>query len=311
MPSAFTSPSRLLLLAAVVALAAAYLALQLRRRRLSRAWADPAVAASTMPDRPGPLRHLAPLLLLGALVAMTVGFAGPVDEVAVERERATVVVALDTSASMLAEDVAPDRITSAKRAVTDFVEALPAGFDVALVGFAGRASVLVPATSDGSEVTRALDSVELTGGTALGDALIASVTAASARPGEVPAAVVLLADGDSTTGAPTIRGIRAAEDAGIPVHTIAYGTPQGVVVLDGTTYQVPVDEAVLAGIAEQTGGTAYTAATADQLEQVYESIRGQLATTVEDQDVSARFAGLGLLLLGAAAVPVVLRSRFG
>ena len=311
MPSAFTSPERLLLLVGVAGLVVVYLLLQVHRRRLARAWADPAIAASTMPDRPGLVRHLAPLLMLAALVAMTTGFAGPVDEVEVERDRATIVVALDTSASMLAEDVAPDRFTSAKRAVTDFVAALPDGFDVALVGFAGRATVLVPATDDGSEVTRALEQVELSGGTALGDALIASVTAASARPGEVPAAVVLLADGDSTTGAPTIRGIRAAEDAGIPVHTIAYGTPQGVVVLDGTTYQVPVDEAILASIAEQTGGTAYTAATADQLDQVYESIRGRLTTTTEEQDVSARFAGLGLLLLGAAAVPGVLRSRFG
>ena len=311
MPSAFTDPARLLLLALVAGLVVAYVVVQLRRRRLARAWAEPALAASTMPDRPGAVRHLAPLLLLGALVAMTTGFAGPVDEVEVEQERATVVVALDTSASMLADDVAPDRFTAAKRAVADFVTALPEGFDVALVGFAGRATVLVPATRDSSGVTRALEQVELTGGTALGDALLASVTAASARPGDVPAAVVMLADGDSTTGAPTIRGVRAAEEAGIPVHTIAYGTPEGVVVLDGTTYRVPVDEAVLANIADRTGGRAYTAATAGQLEEVYESIRGRLSTTVEEQDVSERFAGLGLLLLGAAAGTVVLRSRLG
>lgn len=311
MPSDFTDPARLLLLAVVAGLAVAYVVLQLRRRRLARAWADPALAASTAHGRPGVIRHLAPLLLLAALVAMTTGFAGPVDDVEVERERATIVVALDTSASMLAEDVAPDRFTAAKRAVTDFVAALPEGFDVALVGFAGRATVLVPATEDASEVTRALEQVELSGGTALGDALVASVTAASARPGEVPAAIVMLADGDSTTGAPTIRGIRAADDAGIPVHTIAYGTPAGFVVLNGTTYRVPVDEAVLANISDQTGGQAYTAATADQLDRVYESIRGRLATTVEEQDISQRFAGIGLLLLGAAAVPVVLRSRFG
>lgn len=311
MPSDFTDPLRLLLLLVVAGLAVAYGVLQLRRRRLARVWADPALVASTATQRPGAARHLAPLLLLLALAAMTTGFAGPVDEVEVERERALVVVALDLSASMLAADVAPDRFTAAKRAVSDFVSQLPEGFDVALVGYAGRASVLVPATGDGSEVTRALEQVELTGGTALGDALVTSVTAASARPGEVPAAIVLLADGDSTTGAPTIRGIRAATDARIPVHTIAYGTPEGTVVLNGTTYRVPVDEAVLANIAEQTGGRPYTAASAGQLEQVYDSIRGRLATTTREQDVSQRYAGLGLLLLTAAAIPVVLRSRLG
>jgi Ca-activated chloride channel family protein len=310
-PSAFTDPVRLLLLLVVAGLAVAYVLLQRQRRRAERAWADDALRASVAPRRPGPLRHLAPLLVVGALVAMTTGFAGPVDEVEVERERALVVVALDTSASMLAEDVDPDRFTAAKQAVTEFVTALPDGFDVALVGFAGTASVVVPATGDGSEVTRAVERLELAGGTALGDALLASVSAASVRPSGVPAAIVLLADGGSTVGTPVERGVAAAVEAEIPVHTIAYGTAEGVVVADGRTFEVPVDEPALARVAEDTDGRAYTAATGRELVQVYDSIRGRLATTVEEQDVSQRYAGLGLLLLAAAAVPVVLRSRLG
>lgn len=311
MPAAFSDPARLLLLLPVAGLVVAYVLLQLRRRRLERVWADDALRASAATSRPGPLRHVAPLLLLAALVAMTTGFAGPVDEVEVERERAMIVVALDTSASMLAEDVAPDRFTAAKRAVTDFVAELPDGFDVALVGFAGTAGVVVPSTADASEITRAVERLELAGGTALGDALLTSVTAASGRPGGVPAAIVLLADGGSTVGSPVELGVDAAVQAGIPVHTIAYGTAAGVVVSEGRRFEVPVDEPALAGIAEQTDGRSYTAATGEELLQVYDSIRTRLATTVEEQDVSARFAGLGMLLLAATAVPVLLRAGRG
>lgn len=311
MPSDFTSPVRLLLLAVVLGLAAAYVVLQLRRRRTEQAWADPAMAASVATRRPGVAKHLAPVLLLAGLVAMTTGFAGPVDQVEVERERALVVLALDTSASMLAEDVAPDRFTAAKAAATAFVDGLPDGFDVALVSFAGTASVVVPATDDSDQVTRAIADLDLAGGTALGDALLSAVAAASVRPAGVPASVVMLADGGSTVGTPVERGVAAAQDAELPVHTIAYGTPEGVVVSDGRVFEVPVDEPALADIAEQTDGRAYTAATAGELDEVYASIRGTLSTTIEEQDVSARFAGVGLALLAAAAVPLALRSRLG
>lgn len=307
----FSHPSRLLVLAVVAALAVAYVLLQLRRGATERAWAQDALRVSSTPHRPGPLRHLAAVLLLGALVAMTTAFAGPQAEVEVARERALVVVAVDTSASMLAEDVSPDRWTAAKQAATDFVTDLPEGFDVALVGFAGTASVVVPATPDGSEVTRAIERLALSGGTALGDAVLASLAAASVRPAEVPAAIVLLADGGSTVGTPLVQAVRAATAAEIPVTTIAYGTAEGVVVQDGRTFEVPVDEPVLAGLAEGTGGQAYTAATASELSQVYDSIRGRLSTTTQEQDVSARVAGLGLLLLAGAAVPAMLRTRLG
>ena len=307
----FASPARLLVLVAVAALAVAYVLAQRTRGRYERAWGDEALRASTAPQRPGRLRHLPALLLLASLTAMTVAFAGPRAEVEVARERALVVVAVDTSASMLAQDVEPDRWTAAKSAATDFVRALPEGFDVALVGFAGTAGVVVPATQDVDEVTRAIERLQLSGGTALGDAVLASLSAASVRPAGVPAAVVLLADGGSTVGTPLEEAVASAAEAEVPVTTIAYGTPDGVVVADGRAVPVPVDEPVLAGLAEDTGGQAYTAATRAELEQVYDSIQARLSTTKQEQDVSARVAGLGLLLLAGAAAPVLLRSRLG
>ena len=298
-------PGRLVLLLVVALLAVAYAVQQLRRRRLQRNWAEDALLASVAPSRPGPLRHLPALLVLASLVAMTTAFAEPGRDREVERERATVVIALDTSTSMLAQDVAPDRFTAAKAAATRFVEDLPARFDVALVGFHGTASLQVPATSDHAAVTRAIGNLELSGGTALGDAILTSLSALRTPESQAVGAVVLLADGGSTAGSPLTDAVRQAAEAGVPVSTIAYGTAAGVVVSDGRVFQVPVDEPVLAEVADGTRGRAYTAASSDELSGVYDSIRTRLSTSTEREDLTGALSGVALALLIGAAVAVV------
>ncbi|MBC7372916.1 MAG: VWA domain-containing protein [Frankiales bacterium] len=299
------APGRLLLLLVVALLAVAYAAQQLRRRRLQRGWAEDALLASVAPSRPGPLRHLPALLVLASLVAMTTAFAEPGRDREVQRERATVVVALDTSASMLAQDVAPDRFTAAKAAAIGFVEDLPAGFDVALVGFHATASLQVPATSDHALVTRAINNLELSGGTALGDAILTSLSALRTPESQAIGAVIMLADGGSTTGSPLPAAVQQAADAGVPVSTIAYGTSAGVVISGGRTFKVPVDEQVLAQIADGTAGRAYAATTGSELAGVYDSIRTRLSTTTERQDLAGALSGVALALLLGAAVAVL------
>jgi Ca-activated chloride channel family protein len=249
------------------------------------------------------------VLVLFSLVGMTTAFAEPTVEREVQRERATVVDALDTSTSMLAQDVAPDRFTAAKAAATRFVDGLPDGFDVALVGFHGAATLHVPATSDHAAVTRAISQLELSGGTALGDAVLTSLSALRTPDAEAVGAVVLLADGGSTAGSPLPAAVAQAVDAGVPVSTIAYGTPDGVVVADGRVFEVPVDRPVLAEVAEATGGQAYTASTSQELTGVYESVRARLSTTTEQQDVSAAVSGVALALLVGAAVAALVDRR--
>lgn len=306
-PDSFDHPVRLLLLALVVVLLAVYAVLAVRRRSVSRAFASDALLASVAPSRPGLLRHVPAVLLALALAAMTTAFAGPREPREVQRERATVVVALDTSSSMLAQDVAPDRFTAAKQGATRFVADLPDGFDVSLVTFHGTATLQVPPTRDHALVTRAIEALELSGGTALGDAILTSLQSLSTGGTEAVGAVVLLADGGSTAGSPLPDAVQQAVDAGVPISTIAYGTPDGVVVSDGRTFQVPVDEASLAEVSRATGGQTYTAATAGELSEVYRNIRTRLSTVTEQQDVSAPFAGLGLLLLLGGAAPALLR----
>lgn len=306
-PDSFDHPRRLLLLAVVVVLVGSYVVLAARRRRLSRSWADDSVLASTVRRRPGWLRHVPAALLALALVAMTTAFAGPRAERQVQRERATIVVAMDTSASMLATDVAPDRFTAAKRAATSFVENLPASLDVALVSFHATATLQVPPTLDHGAVTQAIAALQLSGGTALGDAIRTSLSALATPADQAAGAIVMLADGGSTTGSSLPVAVKQAADVKVPISTIAYGTPDGVVVAEGRTFQVPVDTRTLADVAQATGGQAYTAASAGELTGVYDNIRTQLATTVQAQDVSAPLAGLGLLLLLGAAAPALLR----
>lgn len=307
LPTSFDAPERLLLLLVVAGLVAAYVAVQARRRSQRRAWTSDALLPSVAPRRPGAARHVAPALLALSLVAMTTAFAQPRAEREVSRERATVVVALDTSTSMWAQDVQPTRFSAAVAAATDFVQGLPDGFDVGLVTFHGTATLQVPPTRDHAAVVRAISALQLSGGTALGDAVQTSLDALTAPGRNAAGAVVLLADGGNTAGSPLERALERAAEAGVPVSTIAFGTAEGVVVSDDRTIEVPVDEQVLAQIAQRTGGRAWTAETARELEEVYADAATRLTTDVERVDLSAPVAGVALLLLLGGAAPVLLR----
>ena len=304
----FDAPWRLLLLATAVAVAAAYVLRQRRRSAYAVRFTDVELLASVAPEAPGWRRHLPAGLLVAALVLMTTAFAKPAAAVEVPREAATIVVAIDTSLSMEATDVSPSRFEAAQAAAVDFVEGLPDGFDVGLVSFAGTASVEVDPTGDHAAVVAAIASLHLEQGTAIGEAVAASVAAASASSAEdgeeaAPARVVLLSDGTSTQGRSVEDAVPVATAAGVPVSTIAYGTDGGgSVSVQGQQVSVPVDTEALAALAEATGGQAYTAQSSGELEDVYADIGEQVGTTTERQDVSSAFAGLALLAaLGAAA----------
>lgn len=302
----FAAPDRLLLLLAVAALAVAYLLLQRRRATYEARFADVDLLASVLPRRPGWRRHLPAALLLLTLVALTTGFAKPTADVRVPRAEATVVVALDVSASMTATDVAPSRIQAAKAAAQAFVRSLPKGFDVGLVSFSGTATVVARPSRDRAALVDAIASLPLGGGTAIGDAVAASVAAAKAVGSKAPVRLVLLSDGGNTVGQSVDAGAAQAVAAGMPVTTIAYGTPDGVVYLGGREIPVPVDAQALRGLAQATGGQAYRAQDAGQLRDVYDHIGKEVGTTSERRDLTSALTGLGLLTgLAAAAASLV------
>jgi Ca-activated chloride channel family protein len=310
-PDAFLAPTRLWGLLLVLGLALAYAATALVRRRYTVRFTNLALLESVAPRRPGWRRHLAAAAFLLSIVAMLLAWARPAEEVLVPKERATVVLAIDTSLSMEATDVAPSRIEAAQDAALSFLDELPPQINLGLVTFDGVARVRVTPTTDRQPVRSAIDSLELGPATAIGEAIFAGLDAIAAAPtfaeegedGEpVPARMVVMTDGKTTVGRPDIDGAAAAVEAEVPVSTIAFGTDRGTVVIDGEIQPVPVDREPLRLIAERTGGQFFSAESLGELRSVYEDIGSSIGFDTEEQEVSDRFAGYAvvLVLLSAA-----------
>ncbi|GAA0470466.1 UPF0353 protein [Paractinoplanes deccanensis] len=268
------------------------------------------------PKRPGWRRHVPASLFLAMLALLVAGFAQPQADVQVPRERATVLVAVDVSRSMLADDVAPDRLTAAKAAAHEFAGNLPEPFNVGLVGFAGTASVFVPPVTDRDQLARGIDRLSDgsagRAGTAIGDAIAAAldqIRTLDAQAGEdtPPARVVVLSDGANTAGQEPSAAAAAANELGVPVDTISFGTPSGTI---AGGQQVPVDGETLRSIADATGGRYFAAGSADELRDAYADIGSSVGTETERRDVSAWFIGVGLVLaLGAALASLLWFSK--
>jgi Ca-activated chloride channel family protein len=303
----FAAPGRLWLLVPLVAVLALTPLVLHQRRRRAEPYADAELMPSVAPFRAGWRRPLAALGLGLGTLALTTAFAQPQVLAENAKNRAVVMIALDTSTSMLATDVAPDRFTAAKQAAQAFIRELPAQIDVGLVGYNANAVLAAAPTAKHEEVAAAVDRLTMSGGTAMGDALAMSLRAVlqgvQGNPADPAARIVLLSDGDNTTGTPLDDAVAAVADANVPVSTIAYGTPNGVVVANGRTYQVPVNKATLAGIASATGGIAYDAASASELGAVYADIGSQLVKDTARVDVADVVAGGALALLLLTAVP--------
>lgn len=305
----FLDPERLLLLLGVAAVGVAYVVMARRRGRYALRFTNLALLDKVAPRRPGWRRHLpaaAFLLMAGLLVT---AFARPQADVEVPRERATVLVAVDVSVSMQAEDVEPTRFAAAQEAADRFVEDLPEGFSVGLVAFAGSARLAVPPTPDREAVRTGIEALALGPGTAIGEAVYTSLDGIAAADvgtsgveGPPPARVVLLSDGTNTEGRSPEAAAEAARAAGVPVSTIAYGTPAGQVEVDGRSIPVPVDVDALAALAGATGGEAYAAASGDELATVYEDIGSSIGYRTERREVSSWFVGAALLAALLAAL---------
>jgi Ca-activated chloride channel homolog len=300
----------------VVALAlVAYVIAHRRRRRYVVRFTNLALLENIVPSTPRWRRHIPAALTLLALSALVVGMARPQVAVAVPREEATVILAMDSSGSMTATDVEPTRMAAARDAASSFVEGLPEGFQVGVVSFSNEADVVVPPTSEREEALAALESLEADNGTALGDAIVRSVdlglttldTEEIAADEDTPLVVLLLSDGANTTGDfEPLEAAQKAADAGVPVYTVALGTDEGTVQgPDGfgglRTIRVPPDPETLSAVAEQTGGKFFEAADEDALRSVYDEIGSQVGVEREQRELTVAFtaAGAGLLLVGA------------
>ena len=311
----FLSPWWLLLLVPVVLLAAAYLVQHRRRSRYAVRFASLPMLERLVPRRPGWRRHAPAVVMLSALALLGLSAARPEMDVRVPRERATVIVTIDVSTSMQATDVDPNRLDAAAAAATEFVEELPDGFNVGVVTFSGRTAVRSAPDDDREATLTALQGLTLSGRTAIGEGVFTSleqITAMALRAGtdKVPAHIVLLSDGTNTTGRTPEEAAAAAREAGVPVSTIAYGTPGGTIESQGRLVGVPVDEETLAELAEGSDGRAYTAQSSDELNEVYDDIQSSIGWRSEPREVAPYLSAIALLLgLVAAALSLRWFSR--
>ncbi|WP_158628564.1 VWA domain-containing protein [Saccharopolyspora rhizosphaerae] len=295
----FASPAWLWLLLLVPALAVVYVLVQRRRVRYTVTLTNLELLSSVMPRRPSWRRHLPPALLLLATLILVLGLAGPTVRMPDPSRSSTVVLAVDVSPSMLANDVPPSRSDAMKTAVRDFLESVPQDTQVGLVSFAASANVDVPPTRDHQAVVDALGRLQFQSNTSLSQAILTSLNTVRTAGGSA-AGIIVLSDGLSNTGPPPEAAIEAARAARVPVSTIAVGTPAGNVQLSRGPVAVPLDTRELERLARETGGLTFTAATERELQAIYSNIGETVSPPIVPVDISRWFFLSALVAMAAA-----------
>jgi Ca-activated chloride channel family protein len=318
----FASPWWLLSLLVVPLALAGYLWLQRRRARYAVSFTNLGVLESVVEQTPSWRRWLPLALLLTALASLCVAVARPNVTLAAPQERATVVLVVDTSGSMRAEDVAPTRLGAAKEAIRTFLEKVPSKLRVGIVSFSDEAQVVVPPTTDRELLDSGVDLLTPGFGTAIGDGLVRAVEvglSVEAEGGELPAAgaaddgekpltaILMLSDGFQTRGfVEPLDAAQQAADQSMPVYTIALGTDEGTIEVvrfgQRQTVPVPPDRQTLTAIAEATGGEYFDAFDADRLRSVYEELGSEVGRVEEPREATVAFVLGGVVLLLAGGL---------
>ena len=335
LPFSFLWPQFLWLLLILPLLVLLYWWLLRRRKQASLRFASLSIVREAMGKGPGWRRHVPPVLLLLAFAAMLIASARPVATIVLPSTQQTIILAMDVSGSMRATDVLPNRLVASQNAAKAFLKELPRHVKVGIVAFAGSAQVVQPVTLAREDLNAAIDKFQMQRATAIGSAIVvalselfpgqvdlASVTYgrsndpfapqgraidqpkadAEKKPFEpVPAgsyssaAIILLTDGQRTTGVDTAEAAKMAADRGVRVYTVGVGTVDGEVIgFEGWSMRVRLDEETLKSVARDTKGEYFYAGTAENLKQVYESLSTRLTVEKKETEVS------GLLALAAA-----------
>ena len=338
----FVWPEMLALLALVPALVALYVWLLRRRSRSAIRYPGLALAREAMSRGQRLRRHLPPALFLAALTAMIVAIARPTATITLPSAHDTVILAMDVSGSMRATDVEPSRIAAAQAAARAFIEDQPRTTRIGVVTFGGTAALVQPPTQSKEDLLAAVERFELQRGTAVGSGLLVSLKtifpdaefdlrSADPRrvqprsapltapgmaggerkpppkpvePGSYPSAVIiLLTDGQTTTGPDPIESARMVSERGVRVYTVGIGTPNGeIMVGDGWSMRVRLDEDALKSIAQITRGEYFYAGTAEELKKVYEGLTTRVVMETKESEVTALFAAAAAALALASAL---------
>jgi Ca-activated chloride channel homolog len=343
----FFWPEMLAALALVPALIAGYFYLLRRQRESALKFASLGMVKEAMGRGQKFRRHLPPLLFLIALIALIVATARPAAIVSLPSRYQTIILAMDVSGSMRAVDVQPSRLAAAQAAARAFVADQPSNVRIGVVSFAATASVVQTPTHNREDIVAAIDRFQLQRGTAIGSGIIVSLATIfpdagidvssfiygrnsprgtpleqagkSDKPESKPvppgsytsAAIILLTDGQRTTGPDSIEAAQLAADRGVRVFTVGFGTPAGETIgFEGWSMRVRLDEETLKTIANMTRGQYFYAGTATDLKKVYDSLNTKFLFEKKEMEISALFAGgAGLVALIAAFLSLLWFNR--
>jgi len=283
-------------------------------------------------------RHVPPLLFLLAITTLLLAVARPSAVVTLPSKHDTVILTMDVSGSMRASDVNPTRLGAAQLAARSFVEQQPRSTRVGIVTFGGGAALVQPPTQSREDLLQAIDRFELQRGTAVGSGILMSLKtifpdqqfelpsydprrAARAMSLDAPrapeaeppkpvapgsytsAVVILLSDGQTTTGPDPIEAAKLAADRGVRIYTVGIGTPNGEILIgDGWSMRVRLDEEALKAIARTTDAEYFYAATADDLKSVYDSLTSKLVFETRDTEITSLFAAVAAVLAVLSAL---------
>lgn len=333
----FLWPELLWLLAVVPVLVALYFRALSRRRKVAVQYPGLALAREAA-GRQRWRRHVPPLLFLLAITVLLLAVARPSAVVTLPSKYDTVILTMDVSGSMRASDVAPTRLGAAQLAARSFIEQQPRSTRVGIVTFGGGAALVQPPTQSREDLLAAIDRFELQRGTAVGAGILMSLKtifpdqelelpsldarrAARATSLDVPhrpavepprpvppgsytsAVVILLSDGQTTTGPDPIEAAKLAADRGVRIYTVGIGTPNGEILIgDGWSMRVRLDEEALKAIARTTDGEYFYAATAKDLKTVYDSLTSRLVFERRDTEITSLFAAAAAVLAVLSAL---------
>lgn len=341
LPVTFIWPQFLWLLLALPLLVLIYWWLLRRRRHAALRYASLSIVREAMGKGPGWRRHVPPLLLLLAFAAMLLASARPMASIVLPSQEQTIILAMDVSGSMRAEDVQPNRLVASQNAAKAFLAELPRHVKVGIVAFAGTAQVVQPVTLSREDLVAAIDKFQLQRATAIGSAIVVSLSelfpeqrinlgdmtysrnsdpfAPQGRSLDQPktdetpftpvapgsytsAAVILLTDGQRTTGVETAEAAQMAADRGVRVYTVGVGTVDGEIIgFEGWSMRVRLDEESLKQVASTTQGEYFYAGTAENLKQVYESLSTRLTVEKKETEIAGLLALLASLLVMVSA----------
>jgi Ca-activated chloride channel homolog len=331
----FIWPELLWFMLALPLLALAYFLVLRRKKKLALRYASLGLVREAMSMGGRIKRHIPPLLFFGALAALLLAIARPQATITLPTQHETVILAMDISGSMRATDVEPNRLVAAQNAAKQFVNEQPENVRIGVVAFAGTATVAQAPTRNREDVIAAIDRFQLQRATAIGSGIIVSLAAIfpdqgidvgtltygaemprradkAATPAPAPkpvppgsyasAVIILLTDGQRTTGPDSIMAAKMAAERGVRVYTVGVGTPEGKIIgFEGWSMRVRLDEETLKEIARITNAEYFYAGNAVDLNKVYQALNAKLVMERKKTEVTALFAALAALLAVVSA----------